>query len=225
MERMDERQLRNFVSHAIPCEFFQRPTVEVARELLGKTFVVKGMDGEYAAGIITEVEAYLGVEDRGCHAYGGHRSQRNEAMYLPGGHIYVYQCYGFHHLLNFVTSEENEPEAVLLRAIQPITGISAMLRRRKQNRISPALTTGPARTTQALGITTQSHNGRKLEPPELFVSTYKAVRVASADIVTTPRIGIAYAGPDALLPLRFYIKGNAYVSKPLFPKYEIRSAS
>lgn len=223
MERNYESQYRDFIEHALPLEFFQRDTIEVAKDLLGKVFVVKGVDGEYAAGMITEVEAYLGVEDKGCHAFGGHRSQRNEAMYRKGGHLYVYLCYGLHHLLNFVTKGENEPEAVLLRAIQPIAGVDVMMKRRKMKKVTPELTAGPARTTQALGITTEYHNGKLLQPPELFVSTYEALSVSPSDIVTTPRIGIAYAGKDALLPLRFYIKDNAYVSKPLFPQYAIRS--
>lgn len=120
--------------------FYQRrDTLQVTKELLGKVLVTN-FNGEKTAGIITEVEAYMGAEDRACHAFGDRRTSRTEPMFGAGGKTYVYLCYGIHHLLNIVTHEENYPHAILIRAANPVEGVEIMLKRRNKKMLTPALT-------------------------------------------------------------------------------------
>ena len=193
--------------------FFKRDTVEVAKNLLGKK-IIRNISGNFFCAKIVETEAYLGLEDKACHSYGGNITKRNEILYKEGGTIYVYLIYGMYNLLNIVTKNENDPEAVLIRAVEPIENIDAMAVNRfgkiykdlssyqKKN-----LTNGPGKLTMAMGID-RALNGKILSQDYLYIEEGEDVR----NIIETKRIGIDYAGEDANLPLRFYIEDNPYVS-------------
>lgn len=184
--------------------------VGIARALLGKVLATC-FDGRLTAGIIVETEAYAGVTDRASHAFGGRNTARTSVMYMGGGVSYVYLCYGIHHLVNVVTNVAGEPHAVLIRGLEPLDGVDVMLERRKKHKLLPALTAGPGALSEALGIKTQ-HTALSLQSAELFIED-RGIVVPPHDIIAATRVGVAYAGADALLPYRFSIKGNPYVSK------------
>jgi DNA-3-methyladenine glycosylase len=168
-------------------KFYNRPTLTVARDLLGKR-LVRQIDGTELSGIIVETEAYCGTKDSACHAHRG-QTPRNTIMFGPPGYGYVYFTYGMHYLLNLVTEAEGNPCAVLIRAIEPLTGLPEMRAARKRH--GKELTNGPAKLCQALGIN-KSFNGWDLtKGVHLWVEDYPAVRPQS--ILSTPRIGIDYA--------------------------------
>ena len=168
-------------------KFYNRPTLEVARDLLGKK-LFRRQDGVELSGIIVETEAYCGESDSACHAHRG-QTLRNAVMFGPPGFAYVYFTYGMHYLLNLVTEEEGHPCAVLLRAIQPLSGLAEMSKRRKRQ--GKELTNGPAKLCQALGID-KSFNGWDLtKGSQLWVEDYQMA--GSRAILSTPRIGIDYA--------------------------------
>jgi len=187
---------------------FSDDPVTVARNLLGQRLVrVEG--GKRLAGIIVEVEAYLGAVDRAAHTYGGRRTPRNESMYLRGGHVYVYFTYGMHHCMNVVCGEREEGVAVLLRAIEPTEGLDLMFVRRAAAKRPRDLCSGPAKLTRAFGID-RSQDGLDLRVSrELFIER----RRGRATITSTPRIGVDYAGPWAKRRLRFLISGNVHLSR------------
>lgn len=194
----------------LPESFYQRTNVvTVARELLGKVLFTR-IDGLLTGGMIVETEAYSWKE-RGCHAYGAKKTQRNEIMFAKGGHAYVYLCYGMHHLFNVVTNGENRADAVLVRAIEPVEGIAHMMERRGELSNKFHLTSGPGKLTKALGID-RKWNGKFLIDNEVWIEE-AGNKVLGSRVEATPRIGIDYAGDDALLPWRFTIKGNVWVSK------------
>lgn len=193
----------------LPESFYTRKdVVKIARELLGKVLVTDF--GVRTSGMIVETEAYAGITDRASHAYGGRRTARTEVMYLGGGAAYVYLCYGIHHLFNVVTNIEDIPHAILIRAIEPIDGLEVMLKRRNKTKLLPSLTAGPGALSQALGINTL-HTGISLQSGSIRIED--GIRIHKADIVEATRVGVAYAMDDAMLPYRFYIKGNRFVSK------------
>ena len=194
----------------LPAAFYHRGNVVgIARELLGKLLVTH-FEGRRTAGRIAETEAYNGVLDKASHSYGGRRTKRTETMYAAGGIAYVYLCYGIHHLFNVVTSVSNTPHAVLIRAITPVEGIDTMLARMKKDKLDNTVGRGPGNVSKALGIAT-IHTGLSLLENDIYIGDDGTV-VKPSQIVTTPRIGVDYAAEDALLPYRFYIKGNPYVS-------------
>ena len=133
--------------------FFNRPTLTVARELLGKVFVINGCSGR-----INEVEAYIGQDDPACHACRG-KTERNKVMFGSAGHLYVYFTYGMYHCANIVTEKKGFPAAVLIRSVTPISGIELMKKRRKRE---DHLADGPGKLCIALGMTKRSHNGMDL---------------------------------------------------------------
>jgi DNA-3-methyladenine glycosylase len=187
----------------LPQSFFEEEdVVELAKKLLGKRIVTK-LDGVITSGIITEVEAYAGVNDRASHAYGGRHTERTKTMYESGGVSYVYLCYGIHHLFNFVTNKKGVPHAILLRAIKPEKGIKWMLMRRNKSKADKTLCGGPGTVSQALGITTKM-NGELLSGKKIWVEETGIV-VKPEDIQAGPRIGVDYAGKDAKLPYRFVL--------------------
>lgn len=191
-------------------DFYRRADVLlVARELLGKLLVTK-WDGILTAGRIVECEAYAGAGDRASHASGGRRTNRNEIMYGEGGYSYVYLCYGIHHLFNVVTNIAEIPHAVLIRSIEPVKGIEAMLDRTRKQSPDFTFTRGPGNLSKALGIST-AHTGLLLTGKELFLAD-DGFRYNKNEIAASPRIGVDYAGDDALLPYRFFVKGNPFVS-------------
>ena len=200
----------------IQASFYQRSNViQIAKELLGKILVTKwnGPDGyrDETSGRIVEVEAYNGVIDKASHAAGGRRTNRNEVMYGEGGVSYVYLCYGIHHLFNVVTNRPGTPHAILIRALEPMKGIDVMLERTGKKQLDNTLTKGPGNVSKALGISFKEHSGLSLLSKELFIAE-DDFRLKKTDIVASPRIGVDYAGDDAKLPYRFYIKGNPFVS-------------
>lgn len=194
----------------LPKSFYlQEDVVKIAKELLGKVLVTN-INGLHTSAIITETEAYAGVSDKASHAYGGRRTKRTETMYAEGGTAYVYLCYGIHHLFNVVTNNKDIPHAVLIRAVEPLDGIEIMLRRRKKTLITPALTAGPGVLSKALGIATD-HNGIQLNGPDIKIED-RGIYFTESEIHSGTRVGVAYAKEDALLPYRFGIKGNPFVS-------------
>lgn len=194
----------------IPLSFYrQDDVVQIARELVGMKLCTK-INGETTAAIITETEAYCGRSDKACHASGGTRTSRTETMYQAGGVAYVYLCYGIHHLFNIVTNVEGKADAVLIRAVKPIEGIEVILERRETDKISPLLTAGPGRLTQALGITT-SMDGTSLIKNSIWIE--KSPHDEDIPLIATTRVGVDYAGEDAHLPWRFYAKESKWVSQ------------
>jgi len=194
----------------LKAEFYNRKdVVKIAKELLGK-ILVTNWQGVITSGRIVECEAYAGVIDKASHASGGRRTARNEIMYGAGGFAYVYLCYGIHHLFNVVTNSEEIPHAILIRALDPVEGIDEMLRRTNKKKLDNTLTRGPGNVSKALGILTK-HSGLSLLGDQIFIGTDGGA-YSKKETAASPRIGVDYAGEDALLPYRFYVKGNPYVS-------------
>jgi DNA-3-methyladenine glycosylase len=191
--------------------YLNQDVIFLAKDLLGKVLFTQ-IDGEITAGIIVETEAYFGVQDKASHAYGGRRTNRTETLYNQGGISYVYLCYGIHNLFNIVSSVEGEPHAVLIRAIEPLVGIDIIEARRNMPATKVAISSGPGSAAKALGID-RSFNEKDLTGEEIWVEDH-GIRYPDDEIVALPRVGVAYAQEDALLPWRFFVKGNKYVSKP-----------
>jgi DNA-3-methyladenine glycosylase len=165
--------------------FFDRPTLTVARELLGQR-LVKVEQGRRLSGLITEVEAYIGESDLACHARAG-RTRRTEIMYRKAGHLYVYFTYGMHWMMNFITEGEGFPAAVLVRAIAPTEGEATMLKRRNGRR--DHLTDGPAKVTQALGID-KRWNGANVCDVDSALFVEAADPVPDSGVAVAPRVGL-----------------------------------
>lgn len=192
-------------------DFYQRSNVlQIANELLGKILVTK-WEGIITSGRIVEVEAYNGVIDKASHASGGRRTARNEIMYGQGGFAYVYLCYGIHHLFNVVTNTKDMPHAILIRGLEPMKGIEIMLKRTNKKQLDNSLTRGPGNVSKALGISFKHHSGHSLLSKDLFIAD-DDFAYSKKEIHASPRIGVDYAGEDAKLPYRFFIKGNSFVS-------------
>ncbi len=190
--------------------FYRRGDVLlIAKELLGKVLVTK-FDGLETTGRVVEVEAYAGMPDKASHAYSGRRTARNEIMYAAGGVSYVYLCYGIHHLFNVVTNNKEVPHAILVRALEPLQGIDIMLSRTGKRKPDYTLTKGPGNLSKAMGIQT-IHTGCSLLSKEIFI-TDDGFAYSKKEIASSPRIGVDYAGKDALLPYRFFIRDNPFVS-------------
>jgi len=195
----------------LPFTFYMNTDVNsLARQLIGNMLFTQ-IDGEITAGIIVETEAYAGIEDKASHAYGGRLTDRTKTMYLKGGVSYVYLCYGIHNLFNFVTGPLNTPHAVLIRGVEPVIGTEIMLQRRGMALLKPNLTAGPGALSKALGID-RTFNAKDLTGEEIWIEDGWDVDPES--IVAAPRVGVGYAADHALLPWRYYIKGNRFVSKP-----------
>ena len=195
-------------------EFYNRDSLIVARELLGKV-LVREIDGQRISAQIVETEAYMGVEDKAAHSYGGKRTPRVEVMYGGPGVSYVFMIYGMHHCFNIVTQEEGTPQAVLIRAAEPREGLELMARNRFQKayrQLSKSqikgLTNGPGKLCRALLID-KSLNGEDLCGGKLYV---QAGEKENFNIVAAKRIGIDYAGEAKDFYWRFYIEANPYVS-------------
>lgn len=190
----------------LPPEFYNRTdVVQVARELLGKVLYTS-FSNEITAGIIIETEAYAGVIDKASHAYNNRRTARTEIMYREGGCAYVYLCYGIHPLFNIVTSVQDDPQAVLIRGIEPLHGIDIMKIRKGKSILIPKDGIGPGNVTKLEGIKV-SHSGLSLcdnSNPEMGIWLQdEGIQVLDSEVRSGPRIGVDYAGEDAFLPYRF----------------------
>lgn len=184
-------------------EFFHRPTAKVARELLNKVLCVRGDHGRVIRARIVETEAYLGLRDRACHSFGGRRTVRNETMYFEGGHTYVYFIYGMHFCLNFVTCGVDEPEAVLVRAVE-MEGDSELPKKLLK-------TNGPGKLCRHLGIGRED-DGQRVDSRNSRIWVEEGV-FPKPKIVKRARIGVDYAGKDKDRLLRFYVSDSASISK------------
>jgi DNA-3-methyladenine glycosylase len=188
----------------LPRDFFARPTVQVARDLLGK-IILHSIDGQTLAARIVENEAYLGQGDLAAHSARG-LTPRTKVIFGPPGHAYVFLAYGVYECLNLIAEPEGQAGCVLIRALEPLAGLAEMRRRRPKARRERDLASGPGKLTLAMGIT-RRHNGLDVTRGSLRVRALK--REEPIEIVTAARIGISQS---ADLPLRFYIKDNKYVS-------------
>jgi DNA-3-methyladenine glycosylase len=186
--------------------FYEQPTLEVARQLLGKYLVREHPDG-VAIGRIVETEAYIGAEDKACHASKG-RTPRTEIMFGQAGYAYVYLIYGFHHMLNIVTESIDLPAAVLVRAVEPLEGMELMQTRRG-TRERRQLCSGPGKLCQAFAVD-RALNGGDICGSLLYIEDRGE---SISKVVATPRIGVDYAGRWTRKPWRFIIKDNEFVSR------------
>jgi DNA-3-methyladenine glycosylase len=187
----------------------RRDVLQIARELLGKILVTH-WDGVRSSGRIVETEAYAGVNDRASHAFGGRRTTRSEDLYGPPGTVYIYICYGMHHLFNVITNKKDIPHGVLIRAVEPLEGVDYMLKRTRKPMADYTLTKGPGNLARAMGLS-RLHSGGNLFSEEIFIED-DGLRYNKDQIGITRRIGVESAREDAELPYRFIVKGNPYVS-------------
>lgn len=193
----------------LPIFYKSKDVITTAKKLLGKIIVTK-IEGKITSARIVETEAYVARIDKASHAYNGRRTARNEHMYSPGGTVYVYICYGMHTMLNVVTNDKNIPDAILLRAAEPIEGIDIMLQRTGKKEFDNTLTKGPGNLAKALGIK-KLHSGYLFGEQEIEIYD-DAFPLSESEIGASKRIGVESAGADASLPYRFYIKENRFVS-------------
>lgn len=193
-------------------DFYRRHDVnQISRDLLGK-YLCTRINGKFTSGKIVETEAYAGATDKASHAWRNRRTKRTEIMYHTGGVSYVYLCYGIHYMFNVITNLDEIPHAVLIRAIEPAEGIEFMLKRRGLQQVRRNLTGGPGMLTQALGITLDQ-DGLDLRGSAVWIED-KNNRYRKSDIITSPRVGVSYAGADALKPWRYRLKDSNWTSKP-----------
>lgn len=183
------------------------PTIKVALDLLGAHLCSKAEDGTLLMGKIVETEAYLGLQDPACHSYHGKKTERVRPFYLPAGHAYVYLIYGMHHCFNVVTGDENTPEAVLIRAVEPLAGQEVMQTRRKKQ-LALDLCSGPGKLAQAFGIGAH-FNGHPLDQPPLWIQ--KPPVPVKERLLVSSRVGLPEKKASTQWPLRFSLE-NSFVS-------------
>lgn len=196
----------------LPRDFYlHTDVVSVAKGLLGK-YLCTAFDGKLTSGMIVEAEAYRAPDDRASHAFGNRRTQRTEPMFGTGGTMYIYLCYGIHHLFNVVSAPEGKAHAILVRALQPVDGIELMLRRRKLDDVRRRLCGGPGALSQALGLHA-SMSGNDLVQGTLPVWIEdRGHAVGRKQITSSPRVGVDYAGECAAWPWRFRIVDSEWTS-------------
>ncbi|MFQ3543106.1 DNA-3-methyladenine glycosylase [Halobacillus rhizosphaerae] len=186
-------------------EFYEQPTLKLAKSLLGCQLVKETEEGT-ASGFIVETEAYMGPEDQAAHSFNNKRTNRTEVMFGPAGYAYTYVMHT-HCLVNVVSGKQEKPEAVLIRAVEPVKGEELMYLRRG-NKKEKELTNGPGKLTKALGITQQDY-GRPLDSPPLYILP----GFTPEQISEGPRIGIDNSGEARHFPWRYWVTGNKFVSK------------
>ncbi len=185
-------------------EFYERSTEKVARDLLGKIIFHKYNGKKYLARI-TETEAYLGTQDRACHTFGGRKTERVKSMYLKGGYAYIYFIYGMYFCLNVVTRDETCPEAVLIRAAEPIQGFKDLE--------DPRLLAGPGKLCREMKIT-KAEDGLNLSSKKSSLLILDdGYKLKKSEIIAKPRVGVDYAEEAKNWPLRFYISGHKSISR------------
>lgn len=192
--------------------FFRRDPVTVARALLGQR-LVRVYEGVRLAGIIVETEAYLGPADRAAHTFSGRRTARNASMWRDGGHLYVYFTYGMHHCANVVAGVQDQPVAVLLRALEPTESLDVMRRLRRCTRDTD-LCSGPGKLCQAMALGRGDDGTDLVTSESLYIEQVRRRAMSRTCIACLPRVGVAYAGEWALKPLRFCVRGSGHVSAP-----------
>ncbi|VXA97637.1 3-alkylated purines and hypoxanthine DNA glycosidase [Bacillus sp. 349Y] len=185
--------------------FYEQPTLELAKSLLGCLMVKETEEGT-VSGYIVETEAYMGPKDRAAHSYGNRRTKRTEVMFAESGRIYTYVMHT-HCLVNVVSGGSGVPEAILIRAVEPVDGLELMASRREGHSMKN-WTSGPGKLTKAMGITMEDYGGSFLVPPLTIHEGYLPERIAEGK-----RIGIDNSGEAKDYPWRFWIEGNPYVSK------------
>ncbi|MCP3030787.1 DNA-3-methyladenine glycosylase [Halobacillus sp. A1] len=186
-------------------DFYTQPTLDLARSLLGCQ-LVKDTDEGTASGYIVETEAYMGPMDRAAHSFNNLRTKRTEVMFGPAGYVYTYVMHT-HCLVNVVSGYTGDPEAVLIRAVEPVTGIDLMYKRRGDKK-EKDLTNGPGKLTKALGIMKDDY-GRPLDAPPLYITSgYQPDKISQGE-----RIGIGNSGEARTYPWRFWVTGNKFVSR------------
>lgn len=191
-------------------DFYERDDVtQIARELLGK-YIITTFDQQTTVGRIVETEAYAGIIDKASHAYNNRRTARTEVMFGPAAVSYVYLCYGIHHLFNLVCNVKDKPDAVLIRGIEPVEGMHIMLQRFNKEKTDSSIGRGPGNVSKALGISTQ-HTGLSLQSKQIWLAEDNAS--TSFNVLTSPRIGVDYAGEHAKWLYRFFIENHPQVSK------------
>lgn len=195
----------------LPIAFFQRPDVLIiARELLGKHLYTR-IDGVITAGRIVETEAYRHEGDHSLTLHLQRKRHQAQGLHVPGGHAYIYTVYNRHALFNIAAHDAAHPDAVLIRAIEPLVGIAEMTLRRGLEKPGRNLTAGPGVLSQALGIT-PALSGELVTGPEIWFEDHGQA-VADADIVASARVGLAYAGEEAAgLPWRFRVRDSRWTS-------------
>lgn len=198
--------------------FYNKNAMEVAQDLLGKYLIHKTESGEFVAKIV-ETEAYMGAIDKAAHSYNNRRTKRTEIMFGPPGFAYVYLIYGMYSCFNVVANAKDFPEAVLVRALEPVAGLELMAKSRYGKKLDQlknkeliGLTNGPGKLCQSMNISLKD-NGIDLCGDKLFIAKNKKMDKSKLQIVATTRINIDYAEEAALYPYRYYIKGNQYVSR------------
>ncbi len=192
--------------------FIRTDVVHIAQELLGKVLVTDFGEGQ-SSGVIVETEAYRAPEDQASHAANNRRTRRTETMYAPGGHCYIYLIYGMHHLFNVVTGPVDTAHAVLIRAIQPLENVALMMHRRGMTTVKTQLSAGPGVLSKALGLSTDMDAIDMLQVDSSIWLEDRGYLIHQDQIKIGTRVGVAYAGEDALLPWRFSIKDNPWVSR------------
>ena len=200
------------IGRRIPASYYMASDVLfLAKDLLGK-FLCTLIDGFYCSGKIVETEAYRAPDDRACHAYNNRKTPRTEVMFKKGGVAYIYVCYGMHHLMNVVTGPKESAHAILIRALEPVEGIDIMAERRQLDTNDVRLTKGPGALSVAMGLRS-SLTGTSLYAVDtpIWLEDRK-IKLLAADICISKRIGVEGAGEAALLPWRYFVRGNAYVS-------------
>ncbi|WP_245149685.1 DNA-3-methyladenine glycosylase [Peptoniphilus raoultii] len=205
----------NMEKNFLNSNFFNRNTLDVARDLLGKN-IVRNFSGNFFRGKIVEVEAYTGINDKACHSYGNKKTNRNKIMYEGPGTIYVYLTYGMHYMFNIVTRDVDIPEAVLVRAIEPIDSFDIISQNRYgknfedlRNSEKLSLTSGPGKLTKALKID-KSLNGKRIFGPDIFIEDTNF----KGEIFASKRIGIDFSEQAKDYPYRFCLQ-SPYLSKKL----------
>lgn len=195
----------------LPQEYYSgNDALPIAVDLIGK-LIVYGEKNTYTSGIIVETEAYLAPNDKASHAYNNRMTTRTKTMFEPGGTAYIYLVYGMNHLFNVVTGPAGLPHAILIRAVEPVDGIDIMMQRRKKK--GSNLTNGPGKWTSAMGITIKN-NGLRLYEHDSYIKIYDVGnKYSSADIISSPRVGIHYAGEFVEKPWRFRLIGNAWAGR------------
>jgi len=203
--------IQKIESFRLDRSFFRQDPISVAKELLGQR-LVRSVDGVRLAGTIVETEAYLGIEDRAAHSFGGRKTKRTQTMYADGGTAYVFLNYGIHHLLNVVTETEGVPTAVLLRAVQPTEGIDRMFSFRPTAKSPTQISSGPGKLGAAFAIDRSLDREDLVTSTRLFIERARTASIPKSMVIRAPRIGVAYAREWADRPLRFYLRDNAHVS-------------